>query len=223
MTGRQWLHRFAATQLGAQVPTTSTLAAAATQVLVDAIARSDGARGSVVAAVRATNLPDTSSARSGSPGAATSGPAWSPSIGSSAAPRSPTSSPICRAPRSCSANAHPPLVESWSDVMPLSSRTFGASARILIRTIRPFHVCRSLQEDHVGGRCADQSAEGDRVEQRRSAVVGHRDREASGVPGEFVGEHLGQHGARSALVVDALPSVEGSVGRRWRRLDDRPG
>jgi ABC-type branched-subunit amino acid transport system substrate-binding protein/sugar lactone lactonase YvrE len=58
-TGRQWLHRFAATQLGAQVPTTSTLAAAAAQVLLDAVARSDGARGSVLAALRATNLSDS--------------------------------------------------------------------------------------------------------------------------------------------------------------------
>lgn len=58
-TGRQWLHRFATTQLGAQVPTSSTLAAAATQVLLDASAQSDGARGSVVTAVRATNLPDS--------------------------------------------------------------------------------------------------------------------------------------------------------------------
>jgi ABC-type branched-subunit amino acid transport system substrate-binding protein len=58
-TGRQWLHRFAATQLGAQVPTSSSLAAAATQVLLDAIARSDGTRASVVSSLRATNLPDS--------------------------------------------------------------------------------------------------------------------------------------------------------------------
>jgi ABC-type branched-subunit amino acid transport system substrate-binding protein len=58
-TGRQWLHRFAATQLGAQVPTSSALAAAATQVLLDAIARSDGTRASVVSSLRATTLPDS--------------------------------------------------------------------------------------------------------------------------------------------------------------------
>jgi ABC-type branched-subunit amino acid transport system substrate-binding protein len=57
--GRQWLHRFAATQLGAQVPTSSALAAAAAQVLLNSIARSDGTRGSVVAHLRATNLPDS--------------------------------------------------------------------------------------------------------------------------------------------------------------------
>lgn len=58
-TGRQWLHRFAATQLGGQVPTSSALAAAAAQVLLDAVARSDGTRGSVLAGLRATNLPDS--------------------------------------------------------------------------------------------------------------------------------------------------------------------
>lgn len=58
-TGRQWLHRFAATQLGGQVPTSSTLAAAAAEVLLDAIASSHGTRGSVVGALRATDLPDS--------------------------------------------------------------------------------------------------------------------------------------------------------------------
>jgi ABC-type branched-subunit amino acid transport system substrate-binding protein len=58
-TGRQWLHRFAATQLGGQVPTSSTLAAASAEVLLDAIARSHGGRGSVADALPTTDLPDS--------------------------------------------------------------------------------------------------------------------------------------------------------------------
>ena len=57
--GRQWLRRFAAAQLGGHVPTSSALAAAATEALLDAIARSDGSRASVAAKLLATKLPDS--------------------------------------------------------------------------------------------------------------------------------------------------------------------
>ena len=54
--GQHWLRRFADTQLGGQVQTSSVLAAAATEVLLKAIERSDGTRASVVAALRRTDM-----------------------------------------------------------------------------------------------------------------------------------------------------------------------
>jgi ABC-type branched-subunit amino acid transport system substrate-binding protein/DNA-binding beta-propeller fold protein YncE len=58
-TGRRWLRRFAATQVGAQVPTSSALSAAAAETLLDAIARSDGTRRTVITALRGTHLTDS--------------------------------------------------------------------------------------------------------------------------------------------------------------------
>jgi ABC-type branched-subunit amino acid transport system substrate-binding protein len=54
--GQQWLRRFAATQLGDQVPTSSSLAAASAETLLDAIARSDGTRRSITSKLGTTDL-----------------------------------------------------------------------------------------------------------------------------------------------------------------------
>ena len=59
LAGRQWLRRFAATRLGGQVPTSSAMAAAATEALLDAIGRSDGTRASIVTKLRTTDLPNS--------------------------------------------------------------------------------------------------------------------------------------------------------------------
>lgn len=57
--GREWLGRFAATQRGGQVPTSSVLAAASAEVLLDAIRRSDGTRKSVTDQLGTTQLSDS--------------------------------------------------------------------------------------------------------------------------------------------------------------------
>jgi branched-chain amino acid transport system substrate-binding protein len=57
-TGRRFVRDFGATRPGGQVPTLAVYAAAATEVMLDAIARSDGTRESVSRALAAVRLPD---------------------------------------------------------------------------------------------------------------------------------------------------------------------
>jgi ABC-type branched-subunit amino acid transport system substrate-binding protein len=56
LAGREFVTRFAATQHGAEVDHAAVYAAQATQVLLDAIARSDGGRSSVTRALLATRV-----------------------------------------------------------------------------------------------------------------------------------------------------------------------
>jgi branched-chain amino acid transport system substrate-binding protein len=56
--GSRWAKRFGATQRGASVEPSAIYAAQATEVLLDAIARSDGTRASVVRALFATGIRD---------------------------------------------------------------------------------------------------------------------------------------------------------------------
>jgi branched-chain amino acid transport system substrate-binding protein len=58
-TGKQFVHDFGATQPGGHVATLDVYAAAATEILLDAIARSDGTRESVARALKDTHLPDS--------------------------------------------------------------------------------------------------------------------------------------------------------------------
>jgi ABC-type branched-subunit amino acid transport system substrate-binding protein len=58
-TGRRFVRDFGATQRGRQVATWDVYAAAATEVLLDAIARSDGTRESVSRALATTRLADS--------------------------------------------------------------------------------------------------------------------------------------------------------------------
>ena len=57
--GQRFLHDFGATRPGGQIPAYSVYAAAATEVLLDAIARSDGTRESVARALGTVRLPDS--------------------------------------------------------------------------------------------------------------------------------------------------------------------
>lgn len=57
--GQQFVRAFGATQPGGRVSMFAAYAAAATEVLLDAIARSDGTRPSITRALRETQLPDS--------------------------------------------------------------------------------------------------------------------------------------------------------------------
>ena len=57
-TGRRFVSEFGATRPGGQVPTLALYAAAATEVMLDAIARSDGTRESVSRALAGVRLQD---------------------------------------------------------------------------------------------------------------------------------------------------------------------